>query len=128
MLILRGIKNLLHEEPAKKYAIYAGYDPEVLNASGETGLYSAQTNLALQRILNGTPRISGLYGFSGGGYNLVHIWSRLGTRQSQIKKIVVLGAPGVRYANFAECEEVDIFNDPAVAHMMQPDNYLNMFV
>lgn len=125
MLILRGIKNLLREAPAKQYAIAMDYTPEVLQASGETGLYSAQVNLAIKRIQRND--ITAIYGFSGGGYNLVHIWSRLNQdHRNQIKKIVVLGAPGVVYKNFAECEDVDIFNNPAIAHMMQPDNYLDL--
>lgn len=66
MLILRGIRNLLHEEPAKEYAIEAGYEPEVLDASGETGRYSDQTNKAIQRIEHDST-IEALYGFSGGG-------------------------------------------------------------
>lgn len=127
MLILRGVQNLLHETPAKQYAVTMGYTPEVLNASGETGLYSAQTNLAIKRIINGHGDISGIYGFSGGGYNLVHIWARLGNYQKQIKKIVVLGAPNIiGYSAFAGCEDVEIFNNPYIAHMLQPDNFLEL--
>lgn len=125
MLILRGIKNLLHETPAKQLAIAMNYTPEVLQASGETGLYSAQVNLAIKRIQRND--ITGLYGFSGGGFNLVHIWSRINQdHRNLIQKIVVLGAPGVAYKSFAECEDVDIFNNPNVPHMLQPDNYLEI--
>lgn len=130
MLILRGIRNLLHEAPAKEYAIKMGYKPEVLDASGETGEYSAQTNLALKRIQNGNGDITALYGFSGGGYNCVHIWDRLTEEQKkQIKKIVIIGSPGVRYASFAGVEDIVIYNNPEnIAHMDQTDDFLKNMV
>lgn len=119
MLILRGIKNLLHEEPAKAYAELWGFVPEVLDASGETGQYSDQTNKAIARIQKGD--IEAIYGFSGGGYNAVHIWSRLSEEHKRaIKKIVVVGSPGVTKADFDGVKDVTIWNKPGVAHMEQP--------
>jgi len=129
MLILRGIQNLLHEAPAIEYAKQMGYTPEVLDASGETGMYSAQTNLALKRIRDGNGDITALYGFSGGGYNALHIWDRLEEdEKKQIKKIVVIGSPGVKYASFAGIEDIIIYNNPDVAHMNQTDDFLKNMV
>ncbi len=124
MLILRGIRNRLEEAPAKEYARRLGFLPEVLNASGEVGAYSDQVNSAISRIKKGG--ITGLYGFSGGGYNLVHLWHRLTPRErDDIKAVVVVGSPGVRLESFEHAGlDVTIFNKENVEHMQQPQALL----
>ncbi len=123
MLILKGINNLLHEQPALDYAAREGFDGEVLDASGETGARSAQVNAAIQRIGQGD--VTALYGFSGGGYNTVHIFDRLSQPHALgIDLVVVLGSPGVQRSSFPSWVKTIIYNDPAVAHMDQPDNFL----
>jgi len=123
MLILKGIHDLLHEEPAIEYAKLRGFTPEVLPTSGETGEQSLQTNDALTRIKAGG--VTAIYGFSGGGYNAVHIWKRLPkSYRDQIIKIIVLGSPGVTREEFEGCPDVLIYNNPGVAHMDQPDQFL----
>ncbi len=124
MLILRGINNLLHEKPAALYAERHGYTPEVLDASGETGPHSAQVEMALQRLRRGD--VTALYGFSGGGYNLVHIWHRLPHQTAErIEQITVVGAPNVDPAEFHQVEalrpKLVLFNDPEQPHMQQPE-------
>lgn len=124
MLILKGIDSLLHEEPAIAYADLEGYTPEVLDASGETGEFSVQTNRAVRRIQSG-PEVTALYGFSGGGYNAAHIYDRLNAvHRRAIKKIVILGSPGVTKDRFPGVEDVTIYNNPDVPHMEQPDAFL----
>lgn len=119
MLILRGIRNQLHEEPALQYAKLRGYTGEVLDVSGEVGRYSNQTNAALRRIARGDVRA--LYGFSGGGYNIEHIYDRLPEAdRNRLKEIVIIGAnvdPRV-------IPHATIWNAPGVEHMFQPDAYL----
>ncbi len=125
MLILRGIKNLLHETPALAYAKKMGYVGEVLQASGENGPNSDQANKAIARIQKDD--VTALYGFSGGGYNCRHIWNRLNAaHKAKIQRIVVLGSPGVQYNYFKGCPEIIIFNNDQVAHMDQPDYFLKL--
>jgi len=124
MFILKGINNLLHLEPAIEYALREGYVPEVLMASGETGEYSVQVNRAIRRIQTGD-EVTALYGFSGGGYNTVHIYHRLNAvHKKALRKIAVIGAPGVVKDDFPGLKDVVIFNDPNVAHMEQPEAFL----
>lgn len=123
MLILRGINNLLHEAPALAYAKAKGYTGEILDASGETGEYSVQVNLAVKRIQQGG--ITALYGFSGGGYNAAHIFDRLTpAHRAEIACVVILGAPGITKDRFPGVPDVTIYNNPEVAHMEQPDALL----
>jgi len=122
MLILRGIRNQLHEEPAKQYALREDFTPEVLNVSGETGPRSKQVAAALKRIRQGG--VVAIYGFSGGGYNIVRIWAALSQEEkNEIMLLVVIGAPGVEVSSVPDALVV-IFNDPDTAHMEQPARFL----
>lgn len=101
MLILRGITNLkvwpqypngaLDEPPALEYARRRGYTGRVLDVSGETGDNSPQTRKAVHEFL-ADPKITALYGFSGGGYNVYHILNRLTPDQrGRLELVVVIG-------------------------------------
>jgi len=126
MLILRGIRNQLHEEPAKQYALLQNFTPEVLDVSGETGPGSPQVRAALKRIREGG--VVALYGFSGGGYNVVHIWRALTQdEKNEMELLVVLGSPGVEVSSVPEALVV-IFDDPHTAHMEQPAKFLEVSV
>ena len=103
MLILRGITNLkvwpkypngaLDESPALEYASKSGYVGRVLDVSGETGDRSPQTRRALHEFLSDST-ITALYGFSGGGYNVLHIIKALApAERARLRLVVVLGAP-----------------------------------
>ncbi len=91
MLILRGILNLLDENSAKEYARLRGFEPEVLDISGETGPNSEQAKAAI-KALKGDPGIKALYGFSGGGYNVRHILKGM-RGKGRLDEVVVIGAP-----------------------------------
>jgi hypothetical protein len=103
MLILRGIagtydgiywpKGALYEQPAKEYAHLNGYDAEVLDVAGATGEHNEQTRMALERI-HQDPTITALYGFSGGGYNILRIIKAMDVKErARLRLLVVLGAP-----------------------------------
>src|SRR3954470_24007656 len=67
-------RGALHEVAAVEYARRKGYQGVVLDISGDRGTgktraASPQTLLALT-TLGADESISGLYGFSGGGYNV----------------------------------------------------------
>ncbi len=101
MLILRGITNLkvwpkyphgaLDEPAALQYANRRGFAGRVLDASGEAGDHSRQTRMALQEFVHDSS-ITGIYGFSGGGYNTYHILKRL-TQDvlGRLELVVVIG-------------------------------------
>lgn len=126
MLILKGINNFLHQQPATEYALREGFNPEILVESGEaSGPISQrpQVTAAIKRIELGG--VTGLYGFSGGGYNLVHIYARLSQKaKNEIIKVVVLGSPGVKKEDFPGVPDVTIYNNPSIEHMDQPDEFL----
>ena len=87
----------LHEQDAKDFATkLLHYDEgKVLDVSGETGAHSAQTSQALIMLRDkGGNEFTALYGFSGGGYNVLHILSALKEEErKRFEWIVVLGAP-----------------------------------
>jgi hypothetical protein len=57
----------------KKYAILKGYEAKVLDVSGDNaGPRSKQTQEALKWFRQDNS-VAAFYGFSGGGYNLLHI-------------------------------------------------------
>jgi hypothetical protein len=109
MLILRGITNLkkwpkyprgaLDEESAKEYAKRRGYDPEVLDVSGETqgkGEKRPQVREALARFSR-QPTVTALYGFSGGGYNVYWILRTLAPEdRARLQLVVVLGVEAAK--------------------------------
>ncbi len=102
-------KGALHEEPAKDLATRKGYRPQVLDVSGDakppardappgkdgkkhgTRYDSPQTLLALKTFRD-DKSITALYGFSGGGYNLWWILSKMTPdERSRVKLVVVVG-------------------------------------
>jgi hypothetical protein len=88
-------KGALHEQAAKAYAKSKDYEGIVLDVSGGTGPESAQTSQALI-MLRGkdSDAFKALYGFSGGGYNVLWILRALKKDERKgIELIVVLGAP-----------------------------------
>jgi hypothetical protein len=111
MLILRGnsgnyadedgnphkyTNGALHDHAAMEYARRRGYEPVVLDMSGDFGPgpdrgSSPQTLAALDWIY-GDAELAALYGFSGGGYNIWWILRKLKEKDlKRIKLIVVLG-------------------------------------
>jgi hypothetical protein len=123
MLILRGIagenapRGLLDDRAALAYARALGYSGRVLDIAANGG---AQVERALDEIRNDR-RVRALYGFSGGGYNARRVWSELGLdERRRIRKVVVVGAPGVTPASFPGSREVVIQPDPPEGHMAGP--------
>lgn len=121
MLILRGLgagyapKGLLDDESALAYAREQGYIGEVLDVAGE----GPQLQMALDRIRRGD--VTALYGFSRGGYNMPYIWSRMSAEErARIRRIVIVGAPGIAPANFPGMTDVVIQGDPKEGHMNGP--------
>ncbi len=121
MLILRGLsasyapRGLLDDESALAYADNLGFTGEVLDVAGE----GPQVQMALDRIGGGD--VNALYGFSRGGYNMRTIWSRLSPEQrNRIRKVVIVGAPGVMPENFPGISDVVVQGDPPEGHMAGP--------
>jgi hypothetical protein len=130
MLILRGIANAenprgqLDDESALGYAGRLGFKGEVLDIAGDTYSGSPQVEKALGRI-RADRAIAAIYGFSGGGYNARLIWKQLEPpHQERIRKIVVIGSPGVAKGDFPGSAEVVIKNDPPEGHMAGPRKLL----
>jgi hypothetical protein len=126
MLILRGIANpenprgQLDDEAALAYAGRLGFKGEVLDIAGNAYSGSPQVEKALERI-RADRVIAAIYGFSGGGYNARLIWKQLEPRhQERIRKIVVIGSPGVAKSDFPGSAEVLIKPDPPEGHMAGP--------
>src|SRR3954471_19871760 len=127
-------RGALHEVAAMEYARRKGYQAVVLNISGDRGTgktraASPQTLLALTTLGADEP-ISGLYGFSGGGYNVWWILRALGPKVlSRIRLVVVLGAedrPSSEYEarNFGADWELVYKKAPSQGHMFGPDQLL----
>lgn len=128
MLILRGIasaespRGQLDDTSAKLYAVRSGYGGKVLDIAGGT---AEQVALALDHIRS-DPRVGAIYGFSGGAYAAANIWSRLRPEErARIKKVVIVGAPGITEASFPGAAEVVIQPDPPEGHMEGPRALLN---
>lgn len=120
MLILKGIQNKLDVESAKTYAEKLGYEPYVLNESGENGVGNPQARAAIKAI-NSDSTITAIYGFSGGGYNTRRIYSSLSAeKRKQIKRIDILGSPGVTRNNFNGVSIVNIIPNSPRSHMDTP--------
>jgi hypothetical protein len=126
----------LHEQAAVEYARRKGYDGIVLDISGDpdrhrgaTRATSPQTLLA-KTTLEADDAMSGLYGFSGGGYNVWWILHALGPKVlTRLKLVVVLGAPD-RAASEYEAKlfggdwDLVYRKDPPQGHMFGPDRLL----
>ena len=111
MLILRGnsgnypdeegnahnyVKGALHDHAAMEYARRLGYEPVVLDMSGDPGSgpdrSSSPQMLAALDWIYGDPEFAALYGFSGGAYNIWWIIRQLKEKDlKRIERIVVLG-------------------------------------
>jgi hypothetical protein len=127
MLILRGIassdrpRGQLDDRSAIEYARRLGYQGEVLDVAGNNARAdNPQVRMALDRIRR-DERVTAIYGFSGGGYNTRRIWSRLNSAERQrVRKVVVVGSPGVGKADFPGSADVVIEKDPPAGHMAGP--------
>ena len=130
MLILRGIagyyagrdwpRGALDEPPALEYARRRGYVGEVLDVAGTTGPNSPQTKMALHEFHSDT-EVSALYGFSGGGYNVLHIIKALPHDElDRLKLVVVLGAPKNPAHLYKGPWELVYRTDPPGGHMDGP--------
>jgi hypothetical protein len=124
MLILRGIANAenprgqLDDDAAREYARRFGYRGEVLDVAGDAD--GPQAKIALDRIHH-DDKVTAIYGFSGGGYNVRRIWSQLNAEERQrIGKVVVIGSPGVNKSDFPGSVDVLIKQDPPAGHMAGP--------
>ena len=123
MLILRGVaaenapRGQLDDDAALAYARAHGYSGEVLDVGADNG---PQVKMALDRIRNDR-RVSALYGFSGGGFNAVAVWNQLTPdEKKRIRKIVVVGSPGISKASFPGLADVTVKEDPPEGHMEGP--------
>jgi hypothetical protein len=124
MLILRGIasedmpRGQLDDKSAVEYARRGGYRAEVLDVAGDAD--GRQAGLALKRIRE-DQSVTAIYGFSGGGYNTRSVWRQLNDDQRRrVKKIVIIGSPGVTKNEFREVSDITIRNDPPEGHMAGP--------
>jgi hypothetical protein len=131
MLILRGIasaekpRGQLDDESALKYARRVGYHGEVLDVASDSSADGAQVKMATERIRH-DEKVRAIYGFSGGGYNARRIYARLNRGERQrIRKIVVVGSPGITKADFPESADVLIKADPPAGHMAGPKALLD---
>ena len=131
MLILRGIaghyagkdwpRGALDEPPALEYASRRGYVGQVLDVAGTTGAKSPQTLMALSEF-HRDDSLKAFYGFSGGGYNVLHIIKALPQDElSRIELLVVLGAePKNSRNNYKGPWELIYRGDPPGGHMAGP--------
>ena len=131
MLILRGIagtfggksypRGALDEESANAYARLRGYEPVVLDVSGEASLGSKQHRMALAAV-RGNPSIKAIYGFSGGAYNLAHVLDdlTLAGDEERLDLVVALGAPSNPASRYAGPWETVYRKDPPSGHMDGP--------
>jgi len=76
----------LDEPSALEYGRRKGYVGQVLNVAGATGPKSSQTLMALAEF-HRDPTVAALYGFSGGGYNVLHIIKVLAPRRTRSPSI-----------------------------------------
>jgi hypothetical protein len=130
MLILRGIaghyagrdwpRGALDEPSALEYARRRGYDGQVLDVAGATGPNSAQTTMALSEFRR-DESVTALYGFSGGGYNVLHIIHALKRdEERRLRLVVVLGSPKNPMKLYRGHWELVYRLDPAGGHMDGP--------
>lgn len=123
MLILRGIaadnapRGQLDETSAKLYAVRSGFGPHVLDAAGAT---SEQMQMTLAQVRN-NPNVTALYGFSGGAFTVLDVWSQFTPAERfRIQKVVIVGAPGITAQSFPGAWSVVVQDDPPEGHMNAP--------
>jgi hypothetical protein len=130
MLILRGIaghyagrdwpRGALDEPSALEYGRRKGYVGQVLNVAGATGPKSSQTLMALAEF-HRDPTVAALYGFSGGGYNVLHIIKALApVERARLRLVVVLGAPKNPPNLYKGSWDLVYRTDPPGGHMDAP--------
>lgn len=130
MLILRGIaghysgrdwpRGALDEPPALEYARRRDYKGRVLDVAGATGAHSLQTRMALDEFRR-DKTVTALYGFSGGGYNVLHIIHALtSAERERLRLVVVLGAPKSPEHLYKGPWELVYRGDPPGGHMAGP--------
>jgi hypothetical protein len=131
MLILRGIANQdnprgqLDDKSALEFARRSGFRGEVLDVAGNTGAESPQVKMALSRI-RADAKVTAIYGFSGGGYNTRALWTQLdSSERERIRKVVIVGSPGVAKSDFPGSADVVIKSDPPAGHMAGPKALLD---
>ena len=131
MLILRGIasqdhpRGQLDDRSALEYARRSGFKGEVLDVAGDTGADSSQVKMALSRI-RADAKVTAIYGFSGGGYNSRTIWKQLdASERERIRKVVIIGSPGLAKSDFPGSSDVLIKSDPPAGHMAGPKALLD---
>lgn len=101
--MIKWQNGALHEKAAVAYAACRGRDGEVLPVSGDPLKdgdrdKNAQTQQALGKLQDPDhgDDYDAIYGFSGGGYDVLHILRQLKPEElKRIKIVVVLGAPPV---------------------------------
>ena len=140
MLILRGNpgpypwkgvktwpRGALDEPPALEYAQLRGFAGKVLDVPGWNREDSEQVKLAMKEI-NGDDSVTGLYGFSAGGYNLSIILGKMTSEQKKrLSLVVAIGAPKMNVTRISGTWSVDYLADApkeAGGHMGGPDYLL----
>jgi hypothetical protein len=123
MLILRGIaaenapKGQLDDASAAQYARRSGYAGQVLDVAGGT---AEQMKMTLDQVRSNS-RVHALYGFSGGAVSVLNVWNQLKPEErSRIRKIVIVGAPGITAQSFPGAANVVVQEDPPEGHMNAP--------
>jgi hypothetical protein len=130
MLILRGVagryagqywpRGALFEGPALEYARRMGYKGQVLPIAGATGVGNLQSVEALKALRNDL-EIRALYGFSGGGYNILRIIRALTSiEKHRLRLVVVLGAPKNPEVLYKGSWKLVYRKDPPKGHMYGP--------
>lgn len=123
MLILRGIaagnapNGQLDDTSAKLYALRSGFGGLVLDVAGGT---SEQMKMTLDRVRSDR-NVTALYGFSGGAFTVLNVWKQLSPAEKwRIRKIVIVGAPGITPQSFPGAASVVVQEDPPEGHMNAP--------
>ncbi len=120
-------RGALDEPPATEYARRRGYDGRVLDVAGTTGPRSPQTMMALAEFRRDKSVVA-LYGFSGGGYNILHILHGLSpSERIRLDLLVVLGAtPRNSITNYQYLGFYELIyrGDPPGGHMAGPQALL----
>ena len=92
----------LHVQAARDYAKHCEYEPIVLDIPGRPQSAHSPQSKATLELIRTDSEVHGLYGFSGGGYNVRHILKFLSDNDksllARITMVVVLGSPN-KYGN-----------------------------